>query len=280
MNWVFFFSALGILLWFIALLYFKSYIRRHTGAERMLGNLREEIRLLEADIDQKTEQNLELLEERIQTARELIQTMEELRAETEKRITLYARELDRRETQDAAFTALGVTSHPPLSGAPAYPAAPESASPAGKSAPRRKKASAGKARDGRGKKNRLLDTIEVRELNAAQAAGAYKTQSAPPENRPPAIPEPARPESGAPLESSGLPPEAPSAAPPETGGQSARPRFFRSPDPVTPRLPSLRERVAELYRAGFSEDLIAVRLGITITEARLHVAMAGGKPQA
>jgi hypothetical protein len=280
MNWIFFFSALGILLWFIALLYLKSYIRRHTGAERMLENLREEIRMLEADIDQKTEQNLELLEEQIQTARKLMRDMEELRAETEKRVALYARELDRRNAQDAAFAALAV---------PAVPAAaaPENAPPEGSPAPRRKKAVSAKPvsgetpRGGRNKKSSLIDRIEVRDPDAAQAAGAYKAHSVPPAA---AVPEPEPPEpppSAAAPETQPPAPQPPPAAPSGSGEQPALPRFVRSPNPVIPKAPPLRERVAELYRAGFSEDLIAVRLGISITEARLYVAMAapGGPRQ-
>ncbi|MDR0586679.1 MAG: hypothetical protein LBG26_05520, partial [Treponema sp.] len=65
MNWLFLFLAVGILSWFIALFYLKAYIKRRTGADYTLENLREEIRLLEAGIDEKTEQNLALLEEKI-----------------------------------------------------------------------------------------------------------------------------------------------------------------------------------------------------------------------
>lgn len=222
MNWVFFFSALGILLWFFALLYLKSYVRRHTDPGRILGSLREEVRLLEAVIDEKTEHDLELLEERIRSLRELI-------AEAEKRIAVYAREMDRRGAQDAAFSALR----------------PEKAA---------ERPAAGRKKNER--KGSLLDSLEIRELNAAQAAGAYRAQvSAGPAG------EPAGPETkpGPPASTQG-------------------PRFVRSENPVIPPGPPLRERVAELYRAGFSENLIAVRLGISVTEARLYIAMYKPRP--
>jgi hypothetical protein len=67
---------------------------------------------------------------------------------------------------------------------------------------------------------------------------------------------------------------APQPAQADTPAQAA-PRFITSPHPVSPKPPPLRERVSELHRAGFSEDLIAVRLGISVTEARLYIAMGG-----
>jgi hypothetical protein len=224
MNWVFFFSALGILLWFFALLYLKSYVRQRTDPGHILGSLREEVRLLEAVIDEKTEHDLELLEERMRSLRELV-------AEAEKRIAVYAREMDRRGAQDTAFSALR--------------AEKASALHAEKAADR---PAAGRKKNRR--KGSLLDSLEIRALNAAQAAGAYSAQVSTGGETKPAGPP--------------LPPQGP--------------RFVRSGNPVIPPPPPLRERVAELYRAGFSENLIALRLGISVTEARLYIAMHKPRP--
>ena len=47
----------------------------------------------------------------------------------------------------------------------------------------------------------------------------------------------------------------------------------RSARPLAPKPLPFAERVAELYRAGFSSNLIASRLGATITEVELAIAL-------
>jgi len=54
-----------------------------------------------------------------------------------------------------------------------------------------------------------------------------------------------------------------------------RPRFTISAKPVEPKPAPFSERVLELHRAGFSEDLIAKRLGTTIGEVDLAIALSG-----
>jgi hypothetical protein len=306
MNWFFLFLAAGILFWFIILFYLKSYIKRRTGSDYTLENLREEIRLLEADIDAKTEQNLALLEEKIGELRRLC-------TEAEKRVAVYARELSRRIAEEEAFTALGQTP-PELSSAPPSGKMPVSPASAGRreKSPRKKAQTSGNEvsgkRDPGGKKtpgprkvSSLLDSIEVRELTAARAAGAYRTGARRPAmrdepagssvphdgtERVPAAPEARLPPEGRlPVEGRLLPEgmaptEAPreDGLPPESGSPPAR--FVASPNPIRAKAPPMKERVAELYRAGFSEDLVAARLGISVTEARLYIAMASsGRPE-
>jgi hypothetical protein len=276
MKWFFLFLAAGILFWFIVFSYLKSYIKRRTGADYTLENLRKEIRLLEADIDTKTEQNLALLEEKIGELRQLC-------SETEKRITVYARELGRKTAEETALTALdrGSQEPPGLFAAPSLgsgrtPGSPASAGTQEKS-PRKKavpqssdkrtsgRVSAGKKTPGRRKESSLLDSIEVREIAAGRAAGAYRAEAR--QARGSSVPSDGT-EDPAPSEAP-LPPEA--AAPPRTA------RFVVSANPIGAKTPPMRERVAELYRAGFSEDLVAARLGISVTEARLYIAMASGR---
>ncbi|MDR2210280.1 MAG: hypothetical protein LBO65_02265 [Spirochaetaceae bacterium] len=270
MNLFFTVLALALLLWFLALLYLRSYVKRRTSPDRILALLQEEVLQLEADIDEKTEQNLQLLEEKINTLRGLC-------AEAERRIAVYNRELTRKNAEEAAFAALGRAGQIPQGAAPS----PEN--------PRQKKPKSPSAKvSGRQKKAGLLDSLEIRETTAVQAAGAYKAQTQrPPAGAPPDSPLfPAVPPAP-PAEVSPLPvPPSPSAdlspSPPISLGPSADvpipppeyPRFTVSANPISPKAPPMKERVAELYRAGFSEDLIAARLGISITEARLYIAMA------
>jgi hypothetical protein len=47
-------------------------------------------------------------------------------------------------------------------------------------------------------------------------------------------------------------------------------------DPIKPKEKNFSERVAELHRAGFSSDLIANRLGSTVAEVDLAVALLAG----
>ncbi|MDR1352347.1 MAG: hypothetical protein LBK05_03600 [Treponema sp.] len=51
-------------------------------------------------------------------------------------------------------------------------------------------------------------------------------------------------------------------------------RVTRAAKPLEPKPLPFAERVAELYRAGFSSSLIAARLGATVTEVELAIALA------
>jgi hypothetical protein len=66
-------------------------------------------------------------------------------------------------------------------------------------------------------------------------------------------------------------PASPKRTVPPAGTYS--PRIVRSVTPVVPKPPSFAEQVAELYRAGFSSDLIAARLGAAVSEVELAVAL-------
>jgi hypothetical protein len=62
---------------------------------------------------------------------------------------------------------------------------------------------------------------------------------------------------------------------PSRVNEMERPRFTISAKPVEPKPAPFSERVLELHRAGFSEDLIAKRLGTTIGEVDLAIALSG-----
>ena len=91
--------ALALLLLFFVFLYLKAFVRRRTSPDYILELLQEEIIQLEADIDEKTEQNLLLLEEKIRSLREICN-------EAERRIAVYNRELEKQDNEKKALTAL------------------------------------------------------------------------------------------------------------------------------------------------------------------------------
>ncbi|MDR2181329.1 MAG: hypothetical protein LBN92_01465 [Treponema sp.] len=106
MNVFFLFAAMALLLWSAAFLYLRAFVRRGTRPDHILHLLREEITRLEADIDEKTEENLQLIEEKIGQLREICN-------EAEKRIAVYTRELENRSGEARAYAALGRTAPEP-----------------------------------------------------------------------------------------------------------------------------------------------------------------------
>jgi hypothetical protein len=279
MNWFFAGFALVLLLWVFALLYLKSYVRRRTSPDHILSMLQEEVRQLEADIDEKTEQDLQLLEEKIRTLRELC-------TETERRIAVYQRELGRREREEQTFALLDRSppSVPPAgndAGASA-PAAARRAGGAGEASPRGKTKKSRRHPPDRGgtgakaprngqkplpeprRSASLLEGLEVRD-----AAAAYRAQIRPQSPAGPA---------GRAAVSIPLPPARPAAGEGgiETTDERTAPKIIISPQPVSSRPLPLKERIAELYRAGFSPELIAERLEISVEETGLYIAMVKG----
>jgi len=161
MNWFFLAAALALLLWFFAMLYLKSLVQRRTGADHILGLLQEEVRQLEADIDEKTEQNLQLLEEKINALREIC-------AETERRIAVYGRELEKKEMETQALAALD-------RGRAAPPEKKRAGAPYHVRKPAREKTPAKP-----GTSVPLLATLELRDPALDTADSAYRAQTGQP----------------------------------------------------------------------------------------------------
>ena len=182
--------ALALLLWFAAFLYLKSYVRRRTSPDYILALLQEEVRQLEADIDEKTEQDLQLLEEKINALREIC-------TEAERRIAVYSRELEKRETENQVFSALNISP--------------------------------------------LLKKLDV-------TAPAKQPASA----KPPASAE-----------------QLVSVKPPGSAKPPA-PNIVVSQNPLSIKPPPMKDRIAELYKAGFNADLIAKRLGLNLGEVKVY----------
>ncbi|MDR0598325.1 MAG: hypothetical protein LBG14_07450 [Treponema sp.] len=212
------FSAAALLLCGFSFIYLLSYLRRRTGARRILEDFEEEVNKLIAGIDAATDRDITLLEDRSAAVKSMLETLD-------RRIAAHARELERREKQEAALEAL----------------APQSGSPG---APGGTRAEGAYAALGRG----LRSTLRV----------------GPPE--PPAGTAP----SPGPGEGPGPGEDAEEEPAPE-------PRFVRSANPVKPKTP-LAEQARALYRDGFSPETIALRLGATLAEVDLALALPDSAP--
>jgi hypothetical protein len=208
------FSAAGLLLSGFSFIYLLGYLRRRTGARRILEDFEEEVNRLIAGIDAAADRDITLLEDRSAAVKALLETLD-------RRIAAYARELERRETQEAALGAL------------APEAAPKPPPPSGG-----ERAEGAYAALGRG----LRATLRV---------------------DPPEPPDEAA--------------EPPGPLEPAEEGPAPQPRFVRSANPVKPKAP-LAEQARALYRDGFSPETIAIRLGATLAEINLALALPDVPP--
>jgi hypothetical protein len=205
------FSAASLIICGFSFIYLLGYLRRRTGARRILEDFEEEVNKLIAGIDAAADRDITLLEDRSAAIKALLETLD-------RRLAAYARELERRETQEAALGALA-------SKGAAFGARTENAY----------------AALGRG----LRSSLRVDS----------------PEPPPPAsqVAEP--------------PTEQPRSVEPAPGDPLPQPRFTRSPNPVKAKAP-LAEQAQELYRNGFSPETIAIRLGATLAEINLALALS------
>jgi hypothetical protein len=208
MDLSFLFSAVSLILWGFSFLFFRAYLRRRTGPERLLAEYREEVDKLTADIDAITDRDAGLIADRVKTLRELLENVD-------RRIAVYTREVNREKTQEAAYTELGLKRSVLKSGEPRSMAPPAFVLP------------------------------ETGETGLAGSPEKTETRESPE-----------------------LPPESSEAA--SSGGEG---RFVRAPRPIEPKPPSFAEQVEKLARAGLSSELIASRLGTTLAEVDLAIAL-------
>ncbi|MDR1947900.1 MAG: hypothetical protein LBQ38_00745 [Spirochaetaceae bacterium] len=94
------FSAASLILWGFSFVFFLSYLKRRTGQERILAEFREEVDLIITDINDVTDRNVVLIEDRIKSLRSLLE-------KTDRRINTLGRELDRRSVREIAYARLG-----------------------------------------------------------------------------------------------------------------------------------------------------------------------------
>lgn len=244
-------SILSILFWALSFLYFRSYLARKTGPQRILSDFRDEVDKLIAEIDAATDRDSSLIEDRIKALRTLLD-------EADRRIASYSREVERRSSEERAYAELG-----------RYRGRSTTPGPGPMTTPK-------------------PTTVEKPDTEPSissptPSVSSPETVGAPvPPRAPTATPrpftEPSHLTEGAPTPSdiSTAAGEGMENSSPKEGKKPVSgPRFIRSTAPVEPKAASFAERVAELSRAGFSADLIAKRLGATVAEVDLAIALAG-----
>jgi len=100
MNLSYLVSIISVLFCLFFFFYVKWYIKRRTSAVELLAEYRSEVYKLIAEIDASTDRDSQLVEDRIKKLKSILE-------ETDKRINVYVRELDRSRTGEALYTSLG-----------------------------------------------------------------------------------------------------------------------------------------------------------------------------
>jgi len=87
-------------LWFFLFFYLKHYIKKRTSVSEQLAEYRTEVNKLNAEINSVTERNLTLIEDRVKKIKELLE-------EADRRVSVYAGELEKSRRGEALYTSLG-----------------------------------------------------------------------------------------------------------------------------------------------------------------------------
>ncbi|MFA6508170.1 MAG: hypothetical protein WCT14_18850 [Treponemataceae bacterium] len=219
MNSILTAAAVALVFWAASFLYFRSYLSKRTSSQRILAEFRDEVEKLVAEIDAATDRDVQLVEERMKALRSLLD-------EAEKRIGTMRREVDRRSSEERAYSELGKRARtmPLFSEDVPQPTRAGTVLPA---------------------------------ITLPLPAQSSSPESQPKSMRNNAVSEPSQPQS-------------PGA---ETPGEAHEARFIRSQMQVIPKEVPFADRVAELHRAGFSAEIIATRLGKTVGEVELVIAL-------
>jgi len=93
------FSVLAFIMSVVSFFFFRSYLRRRTGQERILSELRQGVDSIVLSLDEKTDRDISLIEERERNLKSLLD-------EVDKRLKVYIREMEKRREDEAAHTAL------------------------------------------------------------------------------------------------------------------------------------------------------------------------------
>lgn len=92
--------AVTLVVWTLAFLYFRNFLRRRTGSRRILEEFQEEVDKLIAEINSAADSGLTLMEDRITHLKTLLE-------ETDRRISAYKKEMERRAMHEHAYAELG-----------------------------------------------------------------------------------------------------------------------------------------------------------------------------
>jgi len=93
-------SAASLCLCVCGFFFFRRYIERKTAARELLADYRTEVYRLIAEIDAAADRDSLLVEERIKTLKQLLE-------DTDRRISVYMRELQRSRAGEAMYSSLG-----------------------------------------------------------------------------------------------------------------------------------------------------------------------------
>ena len=193
-----------VLIWFLL----RARIARTLEIDGLLAEARKEARLLTIEINETTDRNITLVEDRLTALRELL-------SEADRRIGVARRETGRRQAEGEVYNRLG------------------------RRLPLRSDAFSGEGSDG-------VVSLMLGEQRAAARDGQEMAEGD------------------------------------DRGEPVSLPLGPRLPEIVTssasvipPR--GLRERAIELHRSGFSADIIAARLGATVSEIELLVSLEEGR---
>jgi hypothetical protein len=93
-------SALALIISVFSFFYHRAYIKTRTSQERILAEMREEVNGILKSINETTDRDISLIEEREKTLRNLLE-------EIEKRLKVYVRELEVRRGAENAYRELG-----------------------------------------------------------------------------------------------------------------------------------------------------------------------------
>lgn len=180
-------SIASLILWAFSFIYFRSFLTKRTSKERILGEFRDEVERMIADVDAATDRDIALIEDRVKSLRTLLE-------ETDKHIIAYKKEINRRTLEEQAYAELGRRQSRTVikSGIPPEP---------------------------------TTQDTEFRDKISTDAG--------------------------------------------------SQPRFNRSESELKPKAPSFSEQVLELYQAGFSPELIASKLKVTVAEVDLAINVSG-----
>ena len=100
MNLIYLILIIFTVLWFFLFFYFRWYIKKRTSVSGQLEEYRREVIKLNADINSVTERNLDLIEDKVKKLKEILE-------ETDKRVSVYAGELEKSRRGEALYTSLG-----------------------------------------------------------------------------------------------------------------------------------------------------------------------------
>jgi preprotein translocase subunit YajC len=96
----FLFSLFALIISIFSFFYFRSYLKRRTSQERILSELQEEVNFILKSINEVTERDITLIEEREKELKSLL-------AEIGKRLKTYVKEMDQARNAEELYKELG-----------------------------------------------------------------------------------------------------------------------------------------------------------------------------